>query len=133
MRLAWVWVLLAIVAFLGVMFVTSIVVFVHAVEPPVDAMNHFLAAVDHRDYATAYALLCRDEQRTTSRDEFPTAIAPFANDLSEYDVYSFDPIGHDRSVQYTVKRVDGHKRTYRATMVREDGAWRVCDFFDERS
>jgi hypothetical protein len=132
LRLTWLWIVLGILLFLGVVFVASIVAFVHTVEPPVNAMNHFLAAVDHRDYDRAYALMCRREQNATSRPDFPAAIAPFASDLDQYRVYSFDPFGNERTVQYSVTTVNGHDTTYRATMIREAGAWRVCDFFKEQ-
>ena len=121
--------LLGILVFLGVTLIVSIVAFVNSVRPPVDALNEFLGAVDRGDYASAYVLMCRDERASTSHDEFPAAIAPFANSLSEYNAYSFDPFGDERSVQYRVTDFDGDETTYSATMIREDDEWRVCDFF----
>jgi hypothetical protein len=125
------WVLLGLFAFLAVLGVATIVWFVNAVRPPVDAMNHYLAAVDRGAYDVAYDDLCRAEQNATPRGQFPAAIAPFARRLSEYDVYSFDPVGHERTVQFRITDFGGNDTTYRATMVREGGAWRVCDFFND--
>jgi hypothetical protein len=107
----------------------SAVFYVRAVQPPVDAMNRFLRDVDHRDYDAAYDRMCRSEQTATRRRDFPAAIAPFADQLHAYDVYSFDPFGSERRVEYWITDRDGHRTTYGVTMVRESGAWRVCDFF----
>jgi hypothetical protein len=129
-KLTWLWALLGILFFLGVVGIVSVVAFVNAVKPPVDAMNHFLSDVDRGDYAAAYARMCNREQAATPPAEFPAAIEPFARDLSEYEVYSFDPVGRERTVQYSITDFSGDNSTYRATMVREGGAWRVCDFFE---
>jgi hypothetical protein len=125
------WILLGLFAFVAVLGISTIVWFVNAVRGPVDGMNHYLAAVDHGAYDTAYDDLCRAEQNATPREQFPAAIAPFASRLSEYQVYSFDPVGNERTVQYRVTDLSGRETTYRATMVREGGAWRVCDFFND--
>jgi hypothetical protein len=129
MHLGWVWALLGIVLLLGVVAITVVVTFVHAVQPPVDAMNDFLTAVEQHHYDTAYSMLCRDEQASTPRDQFAVAIRPFVNRALDYNVYSFDPFGPARTVRYTVTDIHGHDTTYQATVVHENGAWRVCDFF----
>jgi hypothetical protein len=128
-KLTWLWVLLGILVFLFAAAIVSIVAFVNAVRPPVDALNEILGAVDRGDYTAADDLMCRDERSSTSHEDFPAVIAPFANSLSEYDAYSFDPFGDERSVEYRVTDFDGDETTYRATMIHEDGEWRVCDFF----
>jgi hypothetical protein len=120
---------LGILLFLGVVFIVAVVMVVNSVQPPVDAMNEFLAAVEHHNYDTAYDLMCRQEQGATPRAEFPSAIAPFANRLVGYSAFSFDPFGRERTVEYTISDTSGNDTTYRATVVREAGAWRVCDFF----
>jgi hypothetical protein len=132
-KLTWLWVLLGVFAFLAITAIVAIVAFVNAVQPPVDAMNRFLAAVDRGEYDVAYAALCRDEQAATARESFPAAIEPFQRELTEYTVYSFDPVGDERTVQYTVTDFGGDSETYRATMVHEGGEWRVCDFFEDRA
>jgi hypothetical protein len=129
--LTWLWVLLAFFAVAGIAAIVAIVAFVNAVRPPVDAMNHYLAAVDHANYDVAYSYLCDAEQARTPREQFPAAIQPFERRLFEYDVYSFDPVGRERTVQYRITDFGGEEHTYRATMVREHGAWRVCDFFND--
>jgi hypothetical protein len=128
-RLTWLWVVLGILFGLGVLFVIAIVALVATLRPPVDAMNRYLADVEHGDYAAAYGRLCAAEQASTRPADFPQAIAPFKQDLADYTVYSFDPFGNERIVQYSVTDAGGNDTTYRATMVREAGAWRVCDFF----
>ncbi len=104
--------------------------FVRSVQPPVDAMNHFLRDISRGQYDAAYDRLCRQEQAATARRDFPAAIAPFAAQLRDYNVYSFDPFGRERDVEYWIDDDDGDHTTYGATMVREAGAWRVCDFFE---
>jgi hypothetical protein len=123
-------VVLGILFGLGVVLVVAIVALVATLRPPVDAMNRYLADVEHGDYAAAYGRLCAAEQASTRPADFPQAIAPFERALTEYTVYSFDPIGNERTVQYSVTDANGNDKTYRATMVREGGAWRVCDFFE---
>jgi hypothetical protein len=122
---------LGALAFFAIVFFVALGAFVNAVNEPVDAMNEFLAAVDDRDYATAYDLLCARERAATPERAFPVAITPLADDLDEYTVYSFDPFGRERSVEFTITAFDDDETTYSATMVREDDAWKVCDFFDE--
>jgi hypothetical protein len=127
-RLTWLWVLLAVVAGLGVVAIVSVVVMLRAVDAPVSAMNRYLAAVDRDDYDRAYDMLCQAERDSTSRESFPAAITPFADDLGDYLAFSFDPIGDERTVYYSIDG-DGSD-PYSAVVVREDGEWRVCDFFE---
>jgi hypothetical protein len=122
-------VVLAILFFLAAGMAASAIFFVTSVQPPVDAMNRYLRDVDRRQYDAAYDQLCRGEQAATARRDFPAAIAPFANRLRDYNVYSFDPFGDERTVEYWVTDANGDRTSYAATMVRESGAWRVCDFF----
>jgi hypothetical protein len=130
-RLTWLWVVIGALAFFAIVFFVALGAFVNAVDDPVDAMNDFLEAVDDGDYAAAYDHLCARERAATPEREFPVAIAPFADDLNEYNVYSFDPFGRERAVEYSITDFSDDDTTYSATMVREEGAWRVCDFFDE--
>jgi hypothetical protein len=130
LRLTWLWVVLGILFGLGVVAVVAIVALVATLRPPVDAMNRFLADVEHGDYAAAYGRMCAAEQAATRPADFPAALAPFKRELTDYTVYSFDPFGDERAVQYSITDFDGNDTTYRATMVREGGAWRVCDFFE---
>jgi hypothetical protein len=123
------WVLLAVLFFLASSAAASAIFFVRSVQPPVDAMNNFLREVDRGHYDAAYDRMCRREQGATARRDFPAAIAPFAARLREYNVYSFDPFGRERAVEYWIDDDNGDHTTYGATMVRESGAWRVCDFF----
>jgi hypothetical protein len=127
--MTWLWVLLGVLAALAFGAIVTVVVALRAVDAPVSAMNRYLAAVQRDDYDRAYDMLCREEQRSTSRSSFPTAIAPFAADIGEYVAFSFDPIGNERTVYYTIDSSSSGD-PYSAEMVREDGEWRVCDFFE---
>jgi hypothetical protein len=122
-------VLLGVAAVLVIGGAVTFVVALRAVDAPVSAMNRYLAAVQRDDFDRAYEMLCRDEQESTSRAAFPTAIAPFAADIDEYVAFSFDPIGDERTVYYSIDGSGGGE-PYSAEMVREDGEWRVCDFFE---
>ncbi len=127
----WLWVLLGTLLALFALITVIVVWAVIAIRPPVNAMNDYLAAVKHGDNAAAYNMLCRSEQASTPAASFPAAIAPFARSLHRYSVWSFSPFGAKRRVEYRVTSSDGSRTTYRATMVHERGAWRVCDFFED--
>jgi hypothetical protein len=114
---------------LGLAGVVTVIVLVRAVDAPVTAMNRYLGAVQRGDYDSAYDMLCRDERDDTARESFPATIEPFARDLNDYLAFSFDPFGNERTVYYTVAGT-GDDDPYSAKLVREDGAWRVCDFFE---
>src|SRR5690242_9879691 len=83
-RYRWLFVLLAVLFVLMTGAGATVAWFVHEVEPPVDAMNHYLAAVRARNYDRAYDLLCGPEQRNTSRTQFPDELAPFVRSLDRY-------------------------------------------------
>jgi hypothetical protein len=123
------WVLLGVVAFLGVGAFVAFVLLVRAVDAPVSAMNRYLAAIQRDDLDDAYDMLCRAERERTSREAFPSVIAPFAEDLDDYNAFSLDPIGKHRTVYYSVDG-DDIDDPYSAELVREEGEWRVCDFFE---
>jgi hypothetical protein len=125
-----VWLLLVVLFFLAGIALAGATYFFRSVEPPIDAMNRFLRDVDHGQYDAAYDQLCRQEQAATARSDFPDAIAPFAGRMHNFNVYSFDPFGDHRSVEYWITDADGDRTSYTATIVREGGAWRVCDFFE---
>lgn len=122
---------LGLLAVIAIALIASVVWFVNALRPPVDAMNDYLAAVSHGDYPAAYQMLCTDKRSTTSYDEYRLVTANFASGLTDYNVWSFDAFGSRRTVQYNFTRLNTRSGTHRATIVREAGTWRVCDFFDE--
>jgi uncharacterized protein YxeA len=130
-RYRWVAVILVLLAVIAIAVVGAVVWFVSALRPPVDAMNDYLSAVSRGDYAAAYNMLCTDKRDTTSYEQFRVVTANFATGLTEYNVWSFDPFGSRRTVQYNFTRANTKSRTHRATIVREHGAWKVCSFYDQ--
>ena len=127
-KLTWLWVTLGVLAVIGVVVISSIVWFVSSVRGPVDEMNAFLGDVRDHDYTAAYDRLCSSEKASTTRYEFPAAIAPLADALGDFHVYSFDPSGDRRRIDYTTST---NGRSYTAQMVKEGSEWKVCDVFDD--
>ena len=127
-KLTWLWITLSVLAVIGIVVVASVVWVVSSVRDPVDEMNAFLRDVESHDYASAYDRLCESEKASTTRDEFPTALAPLSDELEDYQVFSFDPVGDRRRIDYTAQTGGD---SYTATMVREGDDWKVCNLFDD--
>jgi hypothetical protein len=127
--LGWVWVVVALVLVLVLSTAGLTLWFVSAIKPPIDTMNRYLSDVQRHDATAAYALLCRKEQAATPKDEFTIALPVLAARWRNYFVYSFDPLGDARSVHFHARDGTGRRATYGATLVHEQGTWRVCGVF----
>jgi hypothetical protein len=106
-----------------------------AVRGPTDALNVFLSDLKARRDGHAWTQLCTADQRKIPQAAFVSAWrrqrARDGASIEEIDAFTFEPFGSVRHFHYRLSFRDDNVQanTYRADVVREDGRWKVCEFF----
>jgi hypothetical protein len=130
-RLTWLWILLGALLLVAALVVVAVIFFIRSISGPIDATNDLLAAVEARDYATAYELSCSDVRERYTQEQFTRALeSAFAQNgaLTDYDVNFSTVDGSEATVRYDVRFERGPAERYEARVVKESGDWRPCLF-----
>ncbi|MEH0983126.1 Rv0361 family membrane protein [Micromonospora sp. CPCC 205556] len=100
-----------------------------AVGPVREATTGYLDAVRAGDHQRAYELLCREERERTSRADFDRRQAAEPR-LVDYDIAGLTVNNTNGRVRGTatvrLTTETGGESTRVLTLVKEDGAWRLC-------
>jgi hypothetical protein len=122
-------------AALSVVLVVGSVGLYFGVRGPTDTLNAFLSDLAARRDAQAWTRLCAADRNTISQADFVAAWkrqrAKYGAVIDEIDAFTFEPFGSVRHLHYRLAFVDDkvQANTYPVDVVREDGQWKVCDFF----
>lgn len=122
-------------AVVAVVLVLGSVGLYFAVREPTDALNAFLSDLKDRRDAHAWTRLCAADQRDVSQTAFVSAWrrqrVKYGATIDQIDAFTFAPFGDPRHLHYRLSFRDDkvQANTYPVNLVREDGRWKVCDFF----
>jgi DNA-directed RNA polymerase specialized sigma24 family protein len=119
----------------GVVLVLGSVGLYFAVRGPTGALNRFLSDLEARRDAHAWTRLCAADRRDVSQATFVSAWrhqrAKYGASIDTIDAFTFEPFGNVRHLHYRLAFRDDkvQANTYPVNVVREDGRWKVCNFF----
>jgi hypothetical protein len=121
-------------AVLGLVVLAAVaaVLWIQLVKPPLDAANDYMSTVMDGDFATAYEMLCAEQQANTSPESL-TQLRSYllGNEFEDYWVSPFDVNRDGDEATVRVNQDSGNFDSYiELEMVHEDGEWRPCgDFY----
>jgi hypothetical protein len=117
----------AVLGAIVILAISSTVLFIQKVKPPIDAANEFLAAVESDDFDAALDGLCAADQDAFTADELETLFGLAGGFLDDYDVNPFDvDVDGDKAKVSFNAEGTGDEDYFEIPLRKEDGDWRVC-------
>jgi hypothetical protein len=127
--LAWLGILLAVLAVFVASIVVIVVLAITRIAPPIQATNDYLQDIANGDYTSAHDRLCAAQRATVSEATLAREWQSFQSTFGSTEDLNVSPDDISRATPSTRVDVPGENRDLHFEVRKEDGHWKICTPF----